>query len=679
MRLADFSMGLTEVAADWAAVTRTDAMTKTGDPPYPGIRPFRPKDSSRFFGREAEAATLAELWRANSLTIAVGPTGSGKTSLLQAGLLPLVEGGRAEVLSQGRISYGSKFPAAGLPEHNPYTLAVLGSWSPGESATRLVGMTVQDFIGKRAERHDGAILAVIDQMEDLFAGTGPRRSYQRQFLGELAEAVRDSPRLHLLLSIREAALDEFSRGLGGGARLRVTPLSFESALRAVTGPARGTHRSFGPGAAEEIVNDLRTSYLGAAENSGWSVVADTVQPSLLQVACARLWSSLPSDLTTISGRDVRRYGGVSAALAAHCGRVIATVAEDHDLSAARLRSWLNRTFVTEPGTLGTAYEGATETAGMPNAVARAFEDRHLLTAERRSGSRWYGLLSERLIEPLRRAPEKRPLPVGPADYLRAAERASTLGEFALSGRYAEDTLRTARGRNLQLQAEAESLLGNIAHERGRPAEAEGHYRVAATLFDAARDTTAVAHQLAAVGQTLLAQGRLSGAVEELNAAVGRLPNDLVVQAELGWALWQLGEGRAAVAVFTGVLATDGGNVEALRGRGEILAELSDFQGALRDLDRVAATGRPSTRAARGLALSQLGAYAEGAKELAAALADAPRNGTVLLYAAQAEALSGDLPAAADLADRAVNAADPPLPPHQREAARQLAARREGFG
>jgi tetratricopeptide (TPR) repeat protein len=240
-------------------------------------------------------------------------------------------------------------------------------------------------------------------------------------------------------------------------------------------------------------------------------------------------------------------------------------------------------------------------------------------------------------------------------------------------------LRTARGRDLRLQAEAESLLGNIAHERERPAEAEDHYRAAASLFDAARDTSAVAHQLAAVGQTLGARGRLAAAVEELTAAVDRLPNDLVVQAELGWALWQLGEGRAAVAVFTGVLATDGGNVEALRGRGEILTELGDFQGALRDLDRVTATGRPSTRAARGLALSQLGADAEAAKELTAALADAPRNGPVLLYAARAEVLGGDLSAAAELAERAVNAADPPLPIHQREAAQQLAARREGFG
>jgi len=663
-------------AADWAVVTSSGAVTRTGEPPYPGIRPFRQSEASRFFGRVADTAALAELWRANSLTVAVGPTGSGKTSLLQAGLLPLAEGGRTEVLPLARISYGSAFPAAGLPQHNPYTLAVLGSWSPGEPATRLVGLTVQDFLRRRAERHDGPVLAVIDQVEDIFAGGGARRHHQRQFLSELAAAVRDSPRLHLLLSVREAALDELSRGLGGGARFRVGPLRFESALQAVTGPARGARRRFGPGAGEALVTDLLTSYVGAAD-SGRAFVAESVQPALLQVACTWLWEALPADLTTIAERDVRRYGGVSAALTAHCGRVIAAAAEDHDLSAARLQSWLIHTFVTEPGALGTAYEGVTQTAGMPNAVAHALEDLHLLAAERRSGSRWYGLLSERLIEPLRHAAPERPPRAGPAEHLRAAAHALTLGELDLAERCAAETLRTARGVDLRLQAEAESLLGNIAAERARSADAERHYRAAAGLFDAVRDTAAVAHQLAAVGQTLLAQGRLADAVEELNAAVSRLPNDLEVQAELGWALWQLGEGRAAAAVFTGVLATDGGNAEALQGRGEILAELGDYDGALRDLDRVAATSRPSMRAARGLALSQVGDYAEAGKELAAALADAPRNGPVLLYAAQAEALGGDMSAAAELAERAINAADPPLPPHQRDAAQQLAAWRDG--
>jgi tetratricopeptide (TPR) repeat protein len=645
-------------------------MIRSAERPYPGTRPFQRTDSDRFFGRTAESATLAELWRANRLVIAVGPVGGGKTSLLHAGVLPLVEG-HADVLPPGRSSGGSTFPEAALPRHNRYTLALLRSWSPGEAASRLVGLTVQDFIARRTERHGGAILAAIDQAEELLADSGPTRAQVRRFLSELAEALRESPRLHLLLSVREEAVDLFAEALGNGARYRLTRLSPERALEAVTGPVEGTGRSFDSGAADELVGGLLTSRIMAANGEERSVGFDHVEPALLQAVCLRLWESLPADADVITERHVRRYGDADTALAEHCGRIIAAVADDHHLPAARLRSWLIRTFVTDLGTCGTAYEGMADTAGMVNAVPRALEDQHLLSAQLRSGSRWYELLSERLIEPLRHAPDVPPPQVDPAGYLRHAGRALALADLDLAERYAREALRTLPGTELRPRAEANSLLGNLAYERGKPAEAEARYRTAAKLFEVVRDTEAVACQLAAIGQMLLAQGQVAEAVEELRAAADRLPNDLVVQAELGWALWQLGDRQAAVAVFTGVLGVDGGNPDALRARGEILADLGDARDALRDLDRVVRHDRPSTRAARGLARAELGDHGTAEREIEGAMADAPRNGPVLLYAARAEALGGDKAAAVELARRALNATDPALPAHQREAALKM--------
>ena len=190
-----------------------------------------------------------------------------------------------------------------------------------------------------------------------------------------------------------------------------------------------------------------------------------------------------------------------------------------------------------------------------------------------------------------------------------------------------------------------------------------------------RDTEAVASHLAAVGQTLLAQGQPAEAVQTLQAAVDRIPHDLLVQTELGWALWELGQARAAVAVLTGVLAIDRGNPDALRARGEILADLGDARDALRDLDRVEQHDRPSTRAARGLARAEPGDRG-GDGEIEGALAAAPRNGPVLLYAARTEALGGNKVAALELTRRALNATDPAPPPHQREAALALLGQNE---
>ena len=111
-----------------------------------------------------------------------------------------------------------------------------------------------------------------------------------------------------------------------------------------------------------------------------------------------------------------------------------------------------------------------------------------------------------------------------------------------------------------------------------------------------------------------------------------------------------------------MLGIDGGNPEALRARGEILAYLGEARSALMDLNRVKQHDRPTTQAARGLALAELGDHSAADQEIKNALAEAPRNGPVLLYAARATALGGDKASAKELAMRAVDASDPSLSP-----------------
>jgi tetratricopeptide (TPR) repeat protein len=423
--------------------------------------------------------------------------------------------------------------------------------------------------------------------------------------------------------------------------------------------------------------DLQTIRIAGDDGTERYVTDDHVEPALLQVVCAHLWASLPGDADVITVRDVRRYGDVDTALATYWSTVIAKVADDHDIPTRRLNSWLRSTFITELGVRNKAYEGATATAGMPNAVVRALADHYLLTCRLQSGARWYELLSDRLIEPLRKGADVRPPTAKPAGYLRAAERALTLGELDLAERNAQEVLRTPLEADPRLHAEARTLLGNIAFESDKPGEAEARYREAAELFGAVSDTQAVAHLLAAVGQTLLAQGRFTEAVEELYAAAERLPSDLVIQIGLALALWCRGTGRAAVSVLTRTLGIDGSNIPALQARGEILADLGEAREAMLDLDRVNLQGRPSTRAARGLALAELGDQSAARREIEDAVAEARRNGPVLLYAARAFRESGDESSARDYARRAANATDPPLSPQHREVARKLADNENG--
>jgi tetratricopeptide (TPR) repeat protein len=667
--------------ADEAAVTRRGAAAQKPGAPYPGLRPFWQTDQDHFFGRGTESKALTEFWQDNQIVVLVGPVACGKTSLLHAGVLPILMQDAAHVLPPGRVSYGATFPSAALPDHNPYTLALLRSWSPGEAPTRLVDLTVRDFIKARARGGRGLLYAAIDQVDDLPADASLRQEQRDRFLGQLADAVEAEPRLHLLLVARDDNADLISQAMRRAARFNLAALTRLGAIEAVAGPAARAGRSFANGAADQLVTDLQASRIVVGNGAERHVHCDHVEPALLQAVCMRLWKSLPPDTGQVTSRDVRLFGDANKALAAYCGQIIASVADDFDRPVAWVRSWLLRTFITELGTRGTAYEGVTETAGAPNEIARALADRHLLLVERRSGSRWYELLADRLIQPLRDTADELPPAAVPAGYLAAAERTLAQGDLDVAQRYAGLVLRRSADTDLRLRAETESLLGNIAAERGEgaaaAAEAESHHRASARLYEAGGDVLAVASQLAAVGQLLVAQQRPEDALEELSAARDRMPSDPVIQTDLALALWRLGDRQGAVAVLTRVLALDGGNTVALRARGEILADLGEARQAMLDLDRVPLAERSAARAARGLALAELGDRSGANLAVDAAVDEAPWNGDVLLHAARAKAINGDETAAEELARRAVDANDPGLLPYHRQVALQLIDRKRG--
>jgi hypothetical protein len=664
--------------ADEAAATREGATENKPGAPYPGLRPFWQTDQDHFFGRGTESKALTEFWQDNRIAVVAGPVACGKTSLLHAGVLPILTQDGAHVLPPGRVSYGATFPSAALPEHNPYTLALLSSWSPGEAPTRLVDLTVRDFIKARARRDRGLLYAAIDQVDDLLAESGRRRDHRDRFLAELADAAEAERCLHLLLLVRDDGADLVSAAMRTAARFDLRPLTRLGAIEAIARPAVGAGRPFADGAAEKLVTDLQTSRIVVVKGAERLVHGNEVEPVLLQAVCEQLWNSLPSGTEHVSTRDVRLFGDADQALAAYCGRIVASAADDFDQPVAWVRNWLLRTFITELGTRGMTYEGVTETAGAPNELARALADRHLLRVELRSGSRWYELLADRLVQPLRDSADQLPAATAPAEYLAAAERALAQGDLAVAERYAGLTLRRCADTALPLRAETESLLGNIAAERGEAATAkaaaESHHRASARLYEAVGDSSAVACQLAAVGQLLVIQHHPEDALAELSGARDRMPGDPVIQTHLALALWRLGESDAAVAVITRVLALDGGNTVALRARGEILADLGKARQAVLDLDRVTLAERPATRAARGLALARLGDRSGANVEVDDAVAEAPWNGDVLLHAARAKAINGDENAAEELARRAVDATDPPLPPYHREVALRFANR-----
>ncbi|MEU9835112.1 tetratricopeptide repeat protein [Streptosporangium sp. NPDC048047] len=655
--------------------------------PYIGLRAFRTEESRLFFGRERESRQVAGLWKADRLTLLTGGPGVGKTSLLNAGVRPLLAPERMRILPLGRLTYASSFPIVALPEHNPYVLALLASWFPHESPARLAATTISGHL-RRYEAvtgrftASGPLMAAIDQAEELFNDREDRR-HVGAFVGELAAALDDHPGLHLLLAGGEEFADLFEPyrarfGAAAGSEVVLAPLDRDAATRAVRGPSKSRGRPFAPGAAEELVDDLRSVTL--LDDIGRPVAspADAVYPALVQMACSSLWETF-SGADVITGPHLRREGGAERFLGETWRRVVSGVATDHDLYSERLLNWLGRALTAGPSGRARVGEREAEASGVPGSVLRALAALHLLRSEAgAAGSREYTLYDDRLAAVVRGlaaggpVPAVPPAPTSSAASLHAAVQALARGETALARGHVRRIVE-AGDDELRPRAEAWSLLGNIACEEGDLEAAVRSYDTATTMFEALGDTSAVGRLLAATGRLRLRQGDGALALTLLRAAVERVPNDLTVQTQLGRALGELGRSRAAVAVLNGVLAVDGNTPDALRVRGEILADLGEAEEALRDLDRVPHRAEPVTRAARAFALATLHDFGAADGELAAVLADAPHEGSVLLYGARARAAEGDRAGAADLAGRALTAAGPPLPPHRREVALGLLA------
>ncbi|MDX1546562.1 MAG: hypothetical protein R3247_06225, partial [Rhodothermales bacterium] len=63
--------------------------------PFPGLRPFGPGEDYLFFGREAQTDELLRRLRAHRFVAVVGASGSGKSSLVRAGLIPALQSDQA--------------------------------------------------------------------------------------------------------------------------------------------------------------------------------------------------------------------------------------------------------------------------------------------------------------------------------------------------------------------------------------------------------------------------------------------------------------------------------------------------------------------------------------------------------------------------------------------------------
>jgi hypothetical protein len=343
--------------------------------PYPGLAAFTADDAAMFFGRDPEIDRLMDLLqptlaRGDGRFVAlVGPSGSGKSSLLRAGLLPrLLRRSDTWVvvppLLPGRHPMGSlarslavAFASQGRPREFDELVDVLEKEPDGLS--RLASELAE--LGPEGAK----VLVVVDQAEELVTRAGRRE--QETFLRALTEALHGRSPMWAVATVRSEFLSSTPNRAGLAEAiddtLVIEPLSRTRLPEVIVRPAQRAGLTFVPGLVELMVDDT-------PGGDALPLLAYTLRELALSAGPAG----------TISMDDYARVGGVIGALQRRADQLAHALAEG-GLGHLVMPTLLRLVTVTgddEPTgrRLSRSALGEDELA-----VVDAFVDARLLTAE----------------------------------------------------------------------------------------------------------------------------------------------------------------------------------------------------------------------------------------------------------------------------------------------------------
>ncbi|MCC7445912.1 MAG: protein kinase [Anaerolineae bacterium] len=278
------------------------------DNPYKGLRAFQQADADDFFGREALVeqliARMKDTGTQGRFLAVVGPSGSGKSSVVRAGLLPALRNG---ALPGSRNWFlVEMIPGANALQELEDALRRVAVNQP---ATLLDKLGENNLTLLRAvnsilpSNDDSELVLVIDQFEEIFTLLDDENTRAHILDNLLAAVNHPTSRLRVIVTLRADFYDRplLYPAFGNLMKLRtevVLPLSAEELHRAIVGPAERVGVMLEPGLVDAIMTDV-------GEQPG--------ALPLLQYALTELFERRKSRLLTL---DVyRATGGVLGALA----------------------------------------------------------------------------------------------------------------------------------------------------------------------------------------------------------------------------------------------------------------------------------------------------------------------------------------------------------------------------
>jgi len=375
--------------------------------PWLGLVSFTEETRGYFHGREEEAAELGRRVQRKPLTILFGQSGLGKTSILQAGLVPrLRPEGFCPVYVRLDYDPHSPPPAEQIKRAVFRATEAAGSWT--RSGTAVTGETLWEFLHHRDDvlkDANGRVLTpilIFDQFEEIFTlaqSDDAGRKRAQEFLTDLADLVENRPPVALearidrdeadaskfdfaradyriLISLREDYLAHLE-GLKGQMpsvtqnRMRLARMTGVQALSAVQRPA--------PHLVSEAVAESIVRFVAG----GAALAVAEVEPSLLSLICREL-----NNTRLAQGR-----AEISADLLAGSRETILAEFYERALAdqPAGVREFIEDEMLTDSGFRESVGEErvrkALAAAGAPAEALAMLVDRRLLRAEDRLDQR----------------------------------------------------------------------------------------------------------------------------------------------------------------------------------------------------------------------------------------------------------------------------------------------------
>lgn len=438
--------------------------------PFPGPRPFREEEKNNFFGREWETRELADLIMANRVLHLCSQSGVGKTSLLRAGVLPLLASRPDfEVLPIVRVGRPVPEQVNRKECQNIYSLATIMSWEDPQYgknsiASRMAGATLSEYLDerKRYGRHKGSgrppghaiRLLIFDQFEEVFFAHPQHWRERRKYFQQIGEALETNLSTKAVFVLREdyiAELDPFSDEIPDafGMRFRLERLSRDAALRAVKGPMERTGRRFSKGVAERLVRDMAVERVQTGEKV-IDIPGEYVEPVQLQIVCHKLWETRTTEITSANLRH-----NVSGYLSDFYSDVVRQTARQQSFDEQQIRDACQKYLITSIGTRNKVYQDEWAQA-IPASVIQELKERYLVYSQYSMGTTWYELTHDLFVNAITESNSK--------VFEERARENQRQGELNAKARSAEEAIQRTSGDAL-LENPKQVFLALIDHIR----------------------------------------------------------------------------------------------------------------------------------------------------------------------------------------------------------------------